>query len=126
MQKTNYAETEIWFNHAEKFHHSQSEGSIYVPSCDWLNVQLISISFMSSYGVVSFITCLQSLRLTPPLRAAETWEGNKTVTTLRMHIIIIFFCIVEPNFSFCIVGLLHYWFPPIELTTHSSLFLLRS
>ena len=38
--------------------------SIYQPS--------FKISALNSYGVVIFITCLQSLRLTPPLRAAET------------------------------------------------------
>ena len=72
------------------YRNSQSEGSIFPPGCDWLNKlcisQLIKISFISSYGVVIFITCLQSLRLTPPLQAAE----KKPVTTLRMHTIIIF------------------------------------
>ena len=57
------------------YRNSQSESSIYPPSCDWLSKlcisKLIKVSFISSYGVVIFITCLQSLRLTPPLRAAE-------------------------------------------------------
>ena len=38
--------------------------SIYQPS--------FKMNALNSYGVVIFITCLQSLRLTPPLRAAET------------------------------------------------------
>ena len=49
--------------------------------------QHISNSFISSYGVIIFITCLQSLRLTPPLQATDTWEGNKYVTTLRVQTI---------------------------------------
>ena len=40
------------------------------------------ILFISSYGVVIFITCLQSLRLTPPLRATETKFRHFVVTNL--------------------------------------------
>ena len=36
------------------------------------NVKAPYISALNSYGVVILITCLQSLRLTPPLRVAET------------------------------------------------------
>ena len=54
-----------------------TQGSVpAVLHCDWLNKlcvsKLIKVSFISSYGVVIFKTCLQSLRLTPPLRVAET------------------------------------------------------
>ena len=50
--------------------------TFFEPKEFWTKNQIFQPSYkinaLNSYGVVIFITCLQSLRLTPPLRAAET------------------------------------------------------